>query len=229
MVIGGHRKLLANENALISSSTQEARSASTRRALLEAGREAIVELGYARTTVAEVSKRAGVSRGAQIHHYPTKQKLMLAVADFILSDTEREVSEFAKRMGSATDRTGGTRDAIEAFVAEIWHQAFRNDKFHAILELINAARTDPVLHDLLAKRWQRLLNTYDEIGTHALGGSRVGGGEMSTILSLTLCIIRGMATQRIVHDSDDAYYENLLSAWASIAHGVIRNGKERPF
>lgn len=223
----GGRPLLANEESVVAGSrTQEERSATTRRALLEAGRQAIIELGYSRTTVAEVSKRAGVSRGAQIHHYPTKQKLMLAVADFILSDTEREVTELAKRLGDSADRMGDPKDAIDAFVSEIWHRAFRKDKFHAILELINAARTDAVLHELLAERWQRLLKAYDEIGAHVLGHSKIGGGEMSTILSLTLSLVRGMATQRIVHDSD-SYNEHLLDAWTSIVHQVVRAKQTR--
>lgn len=218
--------MLASEQMAVGSRTQEERSASTRRALLEAGRQAIIELGYSRTTVAEVSKRAGVSRGAQIHHYPTKQKLMLAVADFILSDTEREISELARRLGETAGPSDDTEDAIDAFISEIWHRAFRKDKFHAILELINAARTDPVLHELLAERWQRLLNAYDEIGARALGTSKIDGSTMSTLLNLTLCLIRGMATQRIVYSSNEAYYENLLGAWAVLIQGVVRSGRQ---
>ncbi len=214
--------MLVNETEIAVPRTQEKRSAATRRALLEAGRQAIIELGYSRTTVAEVSKRAGVSRGAQIHHYPTKQKLMLAVADFILSDTEREISELAKRLGDSADRSTDPKEAIGAFIREIWHRAFRKDKFHAILELINAARTDAVLHDLLTERWQRLLKAYDGIGADVLGRSKIGGDEMSVVLSLTLSLVRGMATQRIVHDSNDDYYEILLGAWTEIVHDAVQ-------
>lgn len=219
--------MLANQEDMVGVRIQEERSASTRRALLEAGRAAIIEFGYSRTTVAEVSKRAGVSRGAQLHHYPTKQKLMLAVADFILSDTEREVADLAKRMGDSANWAGDGKEAIDAFIGEIWHRAFRKDKFHAILELINAARTDPVLRGLLAERWQRLLNAYDEIGVKVLASAKIGGGEMSTILSLTLSLVRGLATQRVVYDSNDTYYENLLSAWTEIVHRVLQSDKAR--
>lgn len=219
--------MLANQSLPQGGRTQEQRSATTRRALLEAGRDAINELGYSRTTVAQVSKRAGLSRGAQIHHYPTKQKLMLAVADFILSDTEREVSELAKRLSDAAGPLDDTKEAIDAFVGEIWHRAFRRDKFDTILELINASRTDPVLHELLCERWQRLLGAYDKIGAQALGRMNVVGSTMSTVLNLTLCLIRGMATQRIVYDSDQSYYDNLIGAWTSIMHLAVHGGKAR--
>lgn len=219
--------LTNEESVVVGSRTQEERSATTRRALMEAGRQTIIELGYSRTTVAEVSKRAGVSRGAQIHHYPTKQKLMLAVADFILSDTEREISELAKRLGDSADRSSDPKAAIGAFIREIWHRAFRKDKFHAILELINAARTDPVLRELLTERWQRLLKAYDGIGADVLGRSKIGGDEMSVVLSLTLSLVRGMATQRIVHDTDDGYYEILLGAWTEIVHDALQRKKIR--
>ena len=42
--------------------------------LLEATVELLVERGYAGTSTTLVSERAGVSRGAQLHHFPTKKR-----------------------------------------------------------------------------------------------------------------------------------------------------------
>src|SRR4029450_5698931 len=50
--------------------TQEERSAATRARLLDATLECLAELGYARTTTTEIAERGGVSRGAQLHHFP---------------------------------------------------------------------------------------------------------------------------------------------------------------
>src|SRR2546430_17226831 len=56
--------------------TQEERSASTRARLLDATIFCLSELGYGRTTTTEIAERAGVSRAAQLHHFPTKAELV---------------------------------------------------------------------------------------------------------------------------------------------------------
>ena len=61
--------------------THAERSATTRTALLDATIECLAELGYSGTTTAEVVRRAGLSRGAQVHHFPTKALLIAAALD----------------------------------------------------------------------------------------------------------------------------------------------------
>lgn len=56
--------------------TQEERSATTRALLLDATIDCLIEFGYANTTTARVAERAGVSRGAQVHHFTTKTALL---------------------------------------------------------------------------------------------------------------------------------------------------------
>lgn len=54
--------------------TQAERSAATRRLLLDATVDCLVEFGYTGTTTAAVAARAGLSRGAQLHHFGTRQR-----------------------------------------------------------------------------------------------------------------------------------------------------------
>ena len=60
--------------------TQQERRAATRAALLDATIECLVEYGYAGVTTTKIVEHAGVSRGAQVHHFPTKAQL---VADLL--------------------------------------------------------------------------------------------------------------------------------------------------
>ena len=60
--------------------TQAERSATTQGKLLVAALECLVEHGYGGTTTTLVAERAGVSRGAQLHHYPTRAALVAASA-----------------------------------------------------------------------------------------------------------------------------------------------------
>ncbi|MGA8126368.1 MAG: helix-turn-helix domain-containing protein, partial [Mycobacterium sp.] len=53
--------------------TQAERSAAMRTRLLDATIECLVSYGYAGTTTPRVAERAGVTRGAQIHHFRSKE------------------------------------------------------------------------------------------------------------------------------------------------------------
>jgi AcrR family transcriptional regulator len=48
--------------------------------------EAIVQLGYPRTTVAEVARRAGVSKGVITYHFPAKDDLIQAVITDVIAE-----------------------------------------------------------------------------------------------------------------------------------------------
>jgi len=50
---------------------QDEKSAETRRRLLDAAILCVIERGYANTTGSEIAERAGLSRGAQLYHFPT--------------------------------------------------------------------------------------------------------------------------------------------------------------
>src|ERR1700710_802942 len=62
---------------------QAERSAATRQALLDATLECLVEDGYANTTTARVAERAGVSRGAHLHHFQTRSALVAAAVEHL--------------------------------------------------------------------------------------------------------------------------------------------------
>jgi AcrR family transcriptional regulator len=86
--------------------TQEERSATTRARLLDATIDCLSELGYTNTTTTEIAKRAGLSRGAQLHHFPTKAAwLELLVAARTDAELEPAVSAMAARFADTVQRT----------------------------------------------------------------------------------------------------------------------------
>ena len=62
---------------------QEERTRVMRARLLEATVELLVERGFSGTSTTLVSERAGVSRGAQLHHFPTKNDLVVAAVEHL--------------------------------------------------------------------------------------------------------------------------------------------------
>src|SRR4051795_6382285 len=70
--------------------TQSERRAETRGRLLDATIESLIEVGYAGTTIRRVTELAGVSQGAQSHHFPHR-------VDLVTSAFERLAEERIER------------------------------------------------------------------------------------------------------------------------------------
>jgi AcrR family transcriptional regulator len=113
---------------------QPQRRAEMQARLLDAAVECLIEVGWARTTLPEVVARAGVGRGAQVHHFPTKADLMAAVGGHLL---ERYRAEFAARF----DRLAPDDRTIDAALDVLW-EMLHGPLWTAVIELGQAARTD---------------------------------------------------------------------------------------
>lgn len=138
---------------------QEEKSAATRERLLDATIACLIERGYGHTTTVEVAERAGVSRGAMLHHYPARAELVAAAIEHLAT---RRIAEFV----AAVTRLPDDAALYDHVVDLLWAQ-FESSSFDAALELSIAARTDPelaaVIHpieqrfDAIIARWAREL------------------------------------------------------------------------
>ncbi|WP_020665945.1 TetR family transcriptional regulator [Amycolatopsis nigrescens] len=113
-----------------------------RQRLLDATIECLVEYGYAGTTTTRVADRAGVTRGAQVHHFPTKADLVTsAIRHLAAKRTEVALGEL-DRLKASADPVG---DALQL----LW-EMHQGPVFSATVELWVAARTDPDLRRQMA-------------------------------------------------------------------------------
>jgi AcrR family transcriptional regulator len=116
---------------------QAERRAETRARLLDAAVESIVELGYAATTTIEIARRAGLSRGAQLNHFPTKGEFMVAALEHLYARRDAEFRAAVAELPPGPDRLERAIDLLWSFVDD--------PSFVAWLELEVAARTDAEL------------------------------------------------------------------------------------
>src|ERR1700735_5744766 len=97
------------------SSLQAERSAETRRRLLDATVACLFERGYAGTTTTEIATRAGVSRGAQVHHFPRKDELVVSALEYVF---ELRLSELS---AAIAERPSGSREhRLAIMIDTIW-------------------------------------------------------------------------------------------------------------
>src|SRR5438105_7100797 len=111
--------------------TNEERSAQTRAKVLDATVDCLIELGYAGTTTTLIAERAGVSRGAQLHHYPTKAELVSAAVDHLAERLGEDLRDKLAQLPPDGDRASAAIDLL-------WSR-FSTPFFPAWLELWVAA------------------------------------------------------------------------------------------
>lgn len=169
--------------------TQAERSAGTKARLLDATIDCLVELGWAGTSTTEVVRRAGVSRGAQVHHYPTKEDLVLAAIEHVLN---RRVEEFRAAFESLPPGRRTVRDAFEL----MWSQCF-GPTFEAWLELAVASRRSPLLHARVVELSRQFATTTTD-QLQALFPDVFADRELAQVsMRLTFCVLDGLAISRL--------------------------------
>ena|SRR5690349_10042349 len=87
--------------------SQAERSAATREALLDAAIECLIDQGYASTTTNAVAVRAGVSRGAHLHHFQTRTALVGAAVEELAQRWLGELRKATRTLPDGPERTLG--------------------------------------------------------------------------------------------------------------------------
>ncbi|MFD9687115.1 TetR/AcrR family transcriptional regulator, partial [Kitasatospora sp. NPDC059088] len=80
---------------------QQDRSRATRARLLAAAVDCLAELGWQGSTVTVVAERAGVSRGAAQHHFPTREDLFTAAVEHVTAERRAAVRAHADELPAA--------------------------------------------------------------------------------------------------------------------------------
>ena len=191
---------------------QEERTRAMRARLLDATVDCLVERGFGGTSTTLVSERAGVSRGAQLHHFPTKNDLVVAAVEHLTEVRGAELAAAAERLPTGPRRTRA--------VLRMLGDHFTSPVFAAALELWVAARTDETLRAVVAPLEQRIGRETHRMTVELLGvdESRPGAREL---VQATLDLVRGLGLANTV--SDDARRRaRILDRWADTIDDALR-------
>ncbi len=184
---------------------QEERTRAMRARLLEATVDCLVERGFGGTSTTLVSERAGVSRGAQLHHFPTKNDLVVAAVQHLTDVRGAELASAAERLPTGPRRTRA--------VLQVLGDHFASPVFSAALELWVAARTDAALLAEVAPLEQRVGREAHRLTVEALGADETQPG-IRELVQATLDLVRGLGLANTI--TDDARRRNrILDQWAT--------------
>lgn len=182
--------------------TQGERRAATKHVVLEATIDCLVEDGYFRLTTGRVADRTGVSRGAQLHQYPTRQHLVVAAIEYLTELRAAELRASVDQLPTGADRTAAVLDLL-------WSQ-FSGRTFQAGVELLAAARTDTLLRDALIPFERHLRRLNRGLLAELFGPEVTEHPDYREVIGLVVNAVYGAALLRVVQPNADLDLQRAL-------------------
>ncbi|MGW2518807.1 TetR/AcrR family transcriptional regulator [Streptomyces sp. NPDC001617] len=193
------------------------RSRATRQRLLEAAVACLAEHGWAGSTVSVVAERAGVSRGAAQHHFPTREDLFTAAVEYVAEERSTAIRALFPEGAAADDR----RAVISALV-----DLYTGPLFRAALHLWVAASNEDQLRPRVTELEARVGRETHRIAVDLLGADESRPGVRETVQGL-LDMARGLGLANLLTD-DGGRRERVVAQWAEILEGALEDVRSGP-
>lgn len=193
---------------------REEKSLEARRRIAEAAIDCLVELGYHRTSTTQIEERSGMSRGAMQHHFPSKQDLIVGATDHLLEGVIRRSEPLIADLEA---RRIGFPEVVE----RLWKHFMGSRRYQAVLELMNASRTDPELRSRITPtldRWNRII---DERMARLFTATSGEPEEVEVLMQMTRAFLRGMAL-RDGGPLPAAMVRRMLERWVELVEPRLR-------
>ena len=179
------------------------RTAAMRKRLIEAAIECLGRIGYGATTLQVVIDQAGVSRGAVLHHFPTKVDLMIAVAEFAAGKQDRQVRRLLAETKPGMER-------YLAITAATWDAMTRPPAI-ALLEIMMGSRSDPELGERFPAVIEKLESTQrEDVWREAEGVGITDRESVEAMVHLHNAAMRGLALE-LMFSKDAAKAESAMA------------------
>lgn len=190
------------------------RSRATRQRLLEATIDCLAEKGWAAATVAVVAERAGVSRGAAQHHFPTREDLITAALEYMFDSRTQQAKDEAVTVAALADGF----DRTEAVVAGLV-ESYTGPLFKAALQVWTHAAADPALRERIVPLEAKFGRISHRRAVAALG---VDDTDPVThhLVQATLDMARGLGLADVLTD-DSARRKQIVAQWAATLHAAL--------
>ncbi|MFF7789779.1 TetR family transcriptional regulator [Streptomyces sp. NPDC007991] len=185
------------------------RSRATRQRLLEAAVSCLAEHGWAGSTVSVVAERAGVSRGAAQHHFPTREDLFTAAVEYVAEERSTALRALFP------EGTAGDRHAVVAALVDL----YTGPLFRAALHLWVAASNEDQLRARVTELESRVGRETHRIAVDLLSADESVPGVRETVQGL-LDMARGLGLANLLTD-DTARRDRVVEQWAGLLEGAL--------
>jgi AcrR family transcriptional regulator len=174
--------------AVVEKTWQQTKSENTRSAILDAAIDCFYQLGYGNTTTEKVANAAGVSRGAMLHHFPSRVDLIRAAVQHLNAKRLKMFEEAELKINEGAEHTR-VSEGIDAY----WEQ-LHSPLFTVFHELYVASRTDVDLQEVLVPAMREFEGSWAKVAS-SLFPDLALSEKFSTANMLSLYLLEGMAVR----------------------------------
>ncbi len=192
---------------------QQEKSRLMRQRLIDAALECLQQYGYNGASLSKILDAAGVSRGAWRHHYESKNDLVAAASEYLLSTAVERAHIIAHKLSENTTN-------IEEIIEFIWDEFYQGDYRDVWIEFNVACRTNNQLYDRLTPVIKNFFKEMDSIWNKYLGYLSKPDISAETIMNLSLYLLRGMSLQSISMDNPE-HYREMRAQWIKMIYLLI--------
>ncbi|MFD7387952.1 TetR/AcrR family transcriptional regulator [Streptomyces sp. NPDC059852] len=185
------------------------RSRVTRQRLLEAAVACLAEHGWAGSTVSVVAERAGVSRGAAQHHFPTREDLFTAAVEYVAEERSTALRALFPEGAS------GDRQAVVAALVDL----YTGPLFRAALHLWVAASDEEQLRTRVTELEARVGRETHRIAVELLDADESRPGVRESVQGL-LDMARGLGLANLLTD-DTGRRARVVAQWARLLDDAL--------
>lgn len=185
---------------------QQAKSRRARDAICEATITCLIERGYGETSLNRVADMAGLSKGALQHHFPTKEDLIAATAERLLSRTANPSDEGA--------------DSVEEVLRQQWRRMMNTGPYRALLEILVAARTDRELQARVSENLLAWGEAHDRQSVERFRSVGRDDADVKILTTLTRSVMRGLIIQDR-YSADPGEAEASLERWIELVAPLL--------
>src|SRR5262249_21018494 len=170
------------------------------------------------TTV--VADRAGVSRSAQLHHFPTRAELVSAAVRHVFAGLTEDYRRGFVRIAASADRVRGAVDLL-------WSM-FQQPRHLAALDLYLAARTDAELRTALVPIAMQHRDNVLRLAREYFPEAARRNPRFAALLDLVLDTMLGMALSRSLYGETAAEASVLEEIHRLAQHSIARGRADTP-
>ncbi|MCD6518596.1 MAG: TetR/AcrR family transcriptional regulator [Anaerolineae bacterium] len=194
------------------------RSRETRERILAAAQSCFSQHGYDATGVAEICRRAGVSKGAFYHHFPSKQALFLELFDRWLAGLDAQLLALQEAAPSVPEGLVAMAEMAE----RLFQQA--RGQLPLFLEFWTKAVHDPVVWRTLIAPYRRYREFFAQMVRRGIeeGSLKPVDPEAAALAIVSMAV--GLFLQRVLESDDHDLGSTMRASFLLLVQGLERKG-----
>jgi AcrR family transcriptional regulator len=192
--------------------SQIERSEETKRRILEAAARLITRKGYAELRVADVAAEAGVSVGAQQHHFPHKDALVVAVIEHCFGEASRNSRNLTKECATPSHVLRLAIEDAKAF--------FFSDHFLIAINIVLSTKPPSGVREAVLNISRQARLPVERAWRDAMIDAGFPREVAGDVITMSFGLIRGFAIRRL-WDSDEEGQKRYMALWEEMVGLLI--------